>query len=71
MEIRGYSSSIDGILGLTSSASDAEVASAAQTHLVVRVQEQDRNLRAVEDFLSGKVPERDANIHLLLHKLVF
>lgn len=71
MQIRGYSSWSDSIVGLPAFATRAEVESLSQNHLVVRVQEQDPNLRKVEDFLSGKVPERDTNIAELLNKMLF
>jgi hypothetical protein len=71
MQISGYSTYLDTILGLSSTASKAEVETESQSHLVVRVQTQDPDIRKVEDFLAGNVPEQGSNVTDLIHKLIF
>lgn len=71
MEISGYSPYSDSILGLPPTASKSEVESESETHLVVRVEAQDPQVREVEDFLSGNVPEQGSNVVELIHKLIF
>jgi hypothetical protein len=71
MEISGYSSYIDSILGLPATASKSEVASESESHLVVRVETQEPSVRAVENFLSGNVPEQGSNVVELIHKMIF
>lgn len=71
MEISGDLSYLDSVLGLPPTASKSEVESEAETHLVVRVESQDPNIRKVEDFLSGKVPEQGSNVVELIHKMLF
>ena len=71
MEIRGYSSSIDSILGLPPTATKSEVEREADSRLVVRVETQSPEVRAVEEYLSGKVPEQGNRIVELIHKFIF
>jgi hypothetical protein len=71
MEISGYSSTIDSILGLPPTASRSEVNSENESHLVVRVESQDPDVRKVEDFLAGNVPQQGSNVAELIHKMIF
>lgn len=71
MQIRGYSSWSDSVVGLPASSSRAEVEGLSQEHLVVRVAAQDPNIRKIEDYLGGKVPEHGDNISELIRKMIF
>lgn len=71
MEISGYSSSVEGILGMPPTTSPSEVRDLSENHLVVRIETQEPDVRKVEDFLSGNVPEKGSNVVELIHKMIF
>ncbi len=53
----------------TTSATEARDLS--EDHLVVRIETQEPDVRKVEDYLSGKVPEKGSNVVELIHKMIF